>query len=90
MKLADFDRQAYVGEFTAPIAGSLVLSVNDAVFLWGDDTFFYTGESGKNRGRAAVTVELCIRAGETIKVGSGTSGDVAEPAPVACPEDGVR
>ncbi len=85
MRLADFQSQIYVGEFTAPMDGSLVLSVNDAVFLWGDETAFYQGEPGLNRGRARVTVERCIRAGETVQPdATGLNG--TEPQPVSCPE----
>lgn len=61
MTLADFNEQLYVGEFTAPIGGVVDLSVNDAVFLWGDDpAFFYTGEKGLNQGLARVTIEPSV------------------------------
>jgi hypothetical protein len=60
MKLVDYERQTYVGEFTAPAGGSLILSVNDAVFLWGGHPeYFYTAERTRNRGTASVTLEDC-------------------------------
>jgi uncharacterized protein (DUF2235 family) len=46
----------YVGAFTAPADGELVLSVNDAVFLWlGDVNRFYVN----NEGRAEVEIMKC-------------------------------
>jgi uncharacterized protein (DUF2235 family) len=60
MRLVDYQNRIYVGEFVAPADGQLVLSVNDAVFLWGgNDRYFYTGQKGQNRGLASVRVEPC-------------------------------
>lgn len=60
MKLVDYERQIYVGEFTAPATGRLILSVNDAVFLWGGrPDYFYKHGAGRNQGTARVTVEAC-------------------------------
>jgi uncharacterized protein (DUF2235 family) len=82
MALVDFNERLYVGDFTAPIGGSLHLSVNDAVFLWGgDDAFFYTSERGRNRGQARVSVELAPRA--------ATSTEAITREPSGCPEAGA-
>jgi hypothetical protein len=60
MKLVDYERQIYAGEFTAPATGRLILSVNDAVFLWGGrPDYFYKHGAGRNQGTARVTVEAC-------------------------------
>jgi|GEM_PF-3681339 len=60
MRLVDYDEQVYVGEFTAPADGKVMLSVNDAVFLWAGKSrrdFFYKD----NAGTARVTLEPCMK-----------------------------
>jgi hypothetical protein len=65
MKLVDYERQIYVGEFTSPATGRLVLSVNDVVFLWGGrPDYFYKHGAGRNQGTARVSVQACH---ETLK-----------------------
>lgn len=64
MKLVDLDQAVYAGYFTAPATGKLVLSVNDAVFLWGrpwgmDTSYFYNQPEGKNYGSAKVWLDDC-------------------------------
>jgi hypothetical protein len=91
MRLVDFESQLYVGEFTAPIGGSVVLSVNDAVFLWGGEPkFFYTDERGLNKGLARVRIDACVRADAPTN-GDGAPATTTEtlaaapaPARVAC------
>ena len=83
MRLVDFNENLYVGEFTAPIDGRLVLSVNDAVFLWGGDpALFYSGKPGRNTGLARVAVEPSPRAA------TATHGDAERSQPTTCSEGG--
>jgi uncharacterized protein (DUF2235 family) len=63
MRLLDYENRTYVGEFIAPADGELILSVNDAVFLWsGRPDLFYKQGAGANRGTALVTLEACSAA----------------------------
>jgi hypothetical protein len=83
MTLADYERNLYVGEFTAPIGGQAKLSVNDAVFLWGGDpAFFYKSAVGRNQGRARVSIEPCNKPERPKKDGNvpaDEAGDAREP-----------
>ncbi|HEX7035320.1 MAG TPA: DUF2235 domain-containing protein [Pseudomonadales bacterium] len=59
MRLVDYGEEIYVGEFTAPADGKVILSVNDAVFLWAGRArrdFFYED----NAGTADVKVDSCM------------------------------
>ena len=56
MHKSEYERDVYVGSFTAPADGELVLFVNDAVFLWwGDMGRFYAN----NAGTAEVQINEC-------------------------------
>jgi len=56
MRKSEYERDVYVGSFTAPADGELVLLVNDAVFLWwGEKGHFYAN----NAGTAKVLIEEC-------------------------------
>jgi uncharacterized protein (DUF2235 family) len=64
MKLVNEGGAVYSGSFFAPASGNLVLSVNDAVFLWGGDLgYFYSGKEGLNSGTATVELEDCAKTG---------------------------
>jgi uncharacterized protein (DUF2235 family) len=56
MHQSEREPDVYVGAFTAPADGELVLAVNDAVFLWrGEVNRFYVN----NEGRAEVEIMRC-------------------------------
>lgn len=62
MRLSDLDGHLYLGHFEAPATGAVMLSVNDAVFLWGGDSaYFYRGHEDLNAGTASVQFEDCSR-----------------------------
>jgi uncharacterized protein (DUF2235 family) len=81
MTLVDYKSKLYVGEFTAPIGGSVWLSVNDAVFLWGGEpAFFYTDKKGLNSGCADVAIGLADPPKKTPEAETVTRADTC-PAP---------